>query len=171
MDCGAARRDLGREAYGPSRKSTQRIAIAEAAETLADHAFSAEELASEVRGHLPGIGVATVYRAVAAMSSTGFIEPVGVRDGAVLFARCGHSGHHHHLVCTSCGAVRDAECPVRVDPAREMGGFRVTSHDLVLYGLCPPCQLMATEPQCAQEPVTPDNGRAEGRVHARRRTS
>jgi Fur family transcriptional regulator, ferric uptake regulator len=130
---------LERTAYGAGRISPQRTAIALAVEASADHAFSAEDLTAVVRRQTPGVGLATVYRAVAAMEAAGFIEQVGVRQGATIYARCVHGGHHHHLMCTECGTVADAECPM--DPrAVAPEGFRVTGHSLVLYGVCPACQ-------------------------------
>jgi Fur family transcriptional regulator, ferric uptake regulator len=133
-------KSLGREAYGAGRVSPQRAAIALAVDASSDRAFSAEDLAAAVRRETRDVGLATVYRAVAAMEAAGFIEPVGERAGATLYARCGRTGHHHHLMCTSCGTVADATCPVGVTPDAGDSGFRITGHSLVLYGLCPRCQ-------------------------------
>ena len=131
---------LGEAAYGTARVSPQRLAIAAAVEASARHAFSADDIATEVRRGSPSTGLATVYRAVAVMQSTGFIEAVGERGGAILYARCGRQGHHHHLVCTSCSAVEDIECPIWIDGRTDSNSFRVTGHSLVLQGLCPRCQ-------------------------------
>lgn len=133
-------RDRARAAFGAGRTSAQRLTIARAADTCSGRAFSVDELASRVRAEDPGIGLATVYRAVAAMEATGFIEQLGTRDGATLYARCPSGGHHHHMLCTSCSAVADVDCPVPAVPADPAAaGFRVTGHRLVLYGVCPTC--------------------------------
>lgn len=129
---------VGRAAFGGGRVSAQREAIARAAAGYAG-SFSAEDLHAAVREEAPGIGIATVYRAVSAMEDAGFIEPVGARGGATVYVQCGVSGHHHHVVCTSCGAVADAECSVNATAACETG-FAITGHELTLYGLCPRCQ-------------------------------
>lgn len=129
---------LARAAYGGPRVTAQRLAIARAADSRADRAFSVEELTSDVRAGDPGIGLATVYRAVSAMEAAGFVERLGTRDGASLYARCAHVGHHHHLMCTSCGAVTDVECTVGTQ-LHQSNGFNVTGHRLVLYGLCDRC--------------------------------
>ena len=142
---------LGTVAYGRARASSQRLAIAATVENSAKHAFSAEDIAFEVRRDTPSVGLATVYRAVAAMQAAGFIEAVGERDGATLYARCGHTGHHHHLVCTGCGAVVDIECPLVAGRGAGTDGFRVTGHSLVMHGLCPRCQADSAgdEPRAA----------------------
>ena len=98
-------------------------------------------LAASVRAADPSIGTATVYRAVAAMLGSGWIERVGERDGSVLYAICASGGHHHHVVCDGCGKVATTTCPVRVDAgsADERDGFVITRHEVTLYGLCPAC--------------------------------
>jgi Fur family ferric uptake transcriptional regulator len=129
---------LARAAYGGPRVTAQRLIIARAADSRVDRAFSIDELASDVRVSGAGIGLATVYRAVAAMEAAGFVERLGTRDGAALYARCAHDGHHHHLMCTNCGAVTDVKCTIDTHLS-ESNGFNVTGHRLVLYGLCGRC--------------------------------
>jgi Fur family ferric uptake transcriptional regulator len=127
-------------AYGTGRSTAQRRAIAAAAAAFGS-AFTAEALAGRVRTDVPGVSTATVYRSISAMAASGFLSPVGERDGAALYARCSEAGHHHHVVCTACGATAHAPCPVDeaglADSAPD--GFVVTSHEVRLYGLCARC--------------------------------
>src|SRR5450759_3839773 len=127
-------------AYGGGRTSAQRLAIARAADA-ATRAFTVDDLAASAHEADPAIGTATVYRAVAAMAREGFVQPTGVRDGRALYVRCSDAGHHHHLVCTGCGAVAEAPCPLdaSVLEAAGRGGFEITSHQVTLYGLCATC--------------------------------
>lgn len=129
--------DVLRAAYR-GRVSPQRLAIAAVADGMGA-AFSAEDLAAAVRGR--GVGTATVYRALTAMLESGFIEGVGTRHGAALYARCRADGHHHHLVCTGCGAVADTGCVLEtlLAPTARASGFTLTHHELTLYGLCAAC--------------------------------
>ena len=52
-------------------------------------------------------------------------------------------GHHHHVVCTSCGAVQDLDqCAIK-DAMRELSdatGYEVEGHWLELYGRCATCR-------------------------------
>ncbi|HEY5517055.1 MAG TPA: transcriptional repressor [Coriobacteriia bacterium] len=132
--------DLIARAYAGGRASAQRLAVASAAERAAG-AFTVEELATLVRLSDPGIATATVYRCVSAMAAAGYVTAVGDRDGAALWVRCDSTGHHHHLVCTSCGATAHTACPVdeKALAASAPEGFTVTSHDVRLYGLCAAC--------------------------------
>ena len=133
-------RDLLRDAYGSGRASAPRLAIAHAAASFTG-AFSVDELARRVRLSHPGVATATLYRAIAAMAAAGFVEQVGEREGTALFARCGEDGHHHHLVCTRCGAVAHAPCPVDRAVIESAGaqGFVITGHQVNIYGLCARC--------------------------------
>jgi Fur family ferric uptake transcriptional regulator len=131
-----------RKAYGGRRMSAQRGALARAAVALGC-AFTVDELAAAARSEASAPGTATAYRAVAAMVEAGFLEQVGERGGSALFARCEVDGHHHHLVCTSCGALAQAPCPLdeRTLATAADGGFTVTGHDVAIYGLCRDCGL------------------------------
>ncbi|MDI6711949.1 MAG: transcriptional repressor [Anaerosomatales bacterium] len=117
--------------------SSARRAIAETA-ALMDGAFTAESLHDRVVASRPGIGLATVYRAVAAMADAGYLARVGERDGAALYAVCGHDGHHHHAVCERCGAVTPVECAFV--PSALPAGFAMTRHEVAIYGVCAECQ-------------------------------
>lgn len=130
-------------AYGAARVTPQRTLIARMAAAL-PHSFTVDELAAAVHAADPAIGLATVYRAVTSMAEARYLERIGERDGAAIYARCeGCSAkeHHHHVVCEECGRVARAECPLVPDVATTAGpeGFVVTRHEVTLYGLCPDC--------------------------------
>lgn len=140
MGCCDTRTPGARGAYGPGRSTAQRRAIAESVSEFGA-AFTADDLADRVRRLHPRISTATLYRSIAAMARAGFVVPVGERAGAVLYARCGNGEHHHHVVCTSCGATAHAPCPIGSGDlsGSTPDGFVVTSHEVRLYGLCAAC--------------------------------
>jgi Fur family ferric uptake transcriptional regulator len=132
-------RDQLRGAYR-GRLSRQRVLIAAAADDMAS-AFSARELLAAVSAADARTGLATVYRAIKELCGSGFIERVGSRDGAAVYARCRSAGHHHHLVCTECGRVEDSDCGVE-EALRQVAaatGFAITGHELNMSGVCPAC--------------------------------
>ena len=99
----------------------------------------------------PAIGLATVYRAVSAMEDSGWLTRVGESGGNALYARCERAGHHHHAVCMACGRVEHTPCPVGEDSTASVPpGFRVTSHELTLYGLCDACDPGDHDPSPAR---------------------
>jgi Fe2+ or Zn2+ uptake regulation protein len=56
---------------------------------------------------------------------------------------CG-TEHHHHLICRSCGKVRDFQEDEALEKlARELErrtAFKVQGHRLEFTGVCPECQ-------------------------------
>ncbi|MHB1342315.1 MAG: Fur family transcriptional regulator [Coriobacteriia bacterium] len=140
------RNNLTGRAYGARRVSAARKAIAEIAAGLPG-AFSVEGLWAKVTDVMPGVGLATVYRAVNAMLDTAYIAPVGASGGTALYAVCAGGAHHHHLVCTACGAVAGIACPVDgglASTARSVG-YTLTSHEITLYGVCRACSKATSE--------------------------
>lgn len=136
-----------RIAYGTGRMTSARRAIAEAVDSMPG-AFTVEELAARVRGGSSTGSLATLYRAVAAMEHARHIERVGTKHGSALYAKCGcRDGHHHHVVCDSCGRVATALCPVGPEFTAGLAaeGFSITRHEMTLYGLCDTCSSTQME--------------------------
>jgi len=49
---------------------------------------------------------------------------------------------HHHLVCTSCGAVTDLDADVELGPALERArgmGAQTSGAEVIVRGLCADC--------------------------------
>jgi len=96
------------------------------------------EVLELARRTVPGMGAATVYRALAAMLEEGALTVVHLPGQAPRYERAG-KGHHHHFYCRQCGrAFEIGGCAEGVQ-ALAPPGFRVEGHDLVLTGLCPGC--------------------------------
>ncbi len=121
------------------RRSTwQRGAILRTMEAARCH-LSAEEIHRRVRRGAHPIGLATVYRALETFVREGVLEPVHIGDGRVRYGLA--AKHHDHLVCLRCGEWEPIEeCMVPQAPRRTASGFRVTGHQLELYGYCTQCQ-------------------------------
>ncbi len=88
------------------------------------------------------IGLATVYRALGAMSDAGVIDALPHGPNETCYRLCG-SEHHHHLVCQRCHRVVELRgCPARkwIERAADDAGFSVSGHRLEVTGLCPSCR-------------------------------
>jgi Fe2+ or Zn2+ uptake regulation protein len=116
------------------RMTPQRRAVVDAV-AAQQGSFSVVDVYDRARKREPSIGLATVYRTVELLREAG-----SVRQLAGAYVRC-HSGHHHHLVCTSCGSVEDTELCGAPSAAvlERKHGFRAESHELDVYGLCARC--------------------------------
>ena len=122
---------------GHQRNTRQRAAIAEAFEG-AGGPLSAQEVLERARGVVPGLGTATVYRALGGMLEEGVLAVVHLPGQAPRYEKAGKD-HHHHFCCRRCGRAFEMEgCAAGVQ-ALAPAGFVVEGHDLVLTGLCAGC--------------------------------
>jgi Fur family transcriptional regulator, ferric uptake regulator len=105
----------------------------------ADGSFTAVDLFQQARRRKPKLGLATVYRTIELLRRTGSVRPL-VGDARPAYVRC-DPGHHHHLVCLSCGAVEETELCGAPSPSqlRRRYGFTAEGHELDIYGTCARC--------------------------------
>ena len=104
---------------------------------------SAQELHAELRGRGGGVGLTTVYRHLQSLADAGAVDVLRTAEGESVYRLCGSGGHHHHLVCRSCGAVADVDCAVGAAPClspSDAAGFVVDEAEVVFWGLCSNCQ-------------------------------
>ncbi|HEV7955727.1 MAG: transcriptional repressor [Microbacteriaceae bacterium] len=130
-----------------------RLAVLAAIEN-APHA-GADDLFGAVRLELPGTSLQAVYGVLGALTTAGVlrrIEPAG--SPARYERRVGDN--HHHIVCTTCGAVADVDCVHGDAPClapSATNGFTVQSAEITFWGLCPKCQAAAQSEAAAASAV------------------
>lgn len=125
---------------GP-RATRQRAAVSALLDRLDDFR-SAQEIHEELRRHGDGIGLTTVYRALAALADGGEVDVLRSGSGEAVYRRCESAGHHHHLVCRRCGAAVEIEGPAVETWAQRVAdehGFTELSHTVEIFGLCRSC--------------------------------
>jgi len=121
----------------PERKTQQREAI-RLVLAEADRPMSPLEVLKSAKRRSPGLGIATVYRALKTLSDEGFLVPVDLPGEASRFELAGKK-HHHHFHCRDCGRAFDLEGCVPAVKTLAPKGFQVEDHEVVLYGLCNAC--------------------------------
>ncbi|MGW9112105.1 Fur family transcriptional regulator [Microbacterium sp. NPDC055683] len=122
------------------RNTWQRERVRDAL-TGADGFVSAQALHALLRDENTGIGLATVYRALAGLTATGEADTLQSPDGEALYRACSQ-GHHHHLICRRCGKAVEIEAPPVESWAQETAarhGFREAEHMVDIFGLCAEC--------------------------------
>jgi Fur family ferric uptake transcriptional regulator len=122
------------------RSTRQRAAVSAVLDELEDFR-SAQDLHAMLRQRGEGIGLTTVYRALQVLSDAGEIDVLRTDDGEAVYRRCS-TGHHHHLVCRSCGRTVEVEGPTVERWADRVGtenGFVDISHTLEVFGTCSGC--------------------------------
>jgi len=95
---------LGEHGY---RLTPQRLMVLSAIENSDDH-ISAEEIYAQVVAKYPHVNISTVYRTLELLKQLGLVTETDFGEGRVRYHPAG-KGHHHHLVCTECGAVIDLD--------------------------------------------------------------
>lgn len=108
----------------------------------ADGHPTAEDVYNRVKPSLPSISLATVYKALDALTASGLAAKLAASDGTARYDA--RHDHHYHLRCLRSGQVEDLPTPYdpdlveKLDPdlARSLGrrGFRVTGYRLELVG-------------------------------------
>lgn len=107
-----------------------------------DGHFTAAELLERGRRAKADIGRATVFRALELLASMRVVERLDLPNGSHAYVLCDPDEHHHHLVCSSCGHtedVADGDLARLVDEMGKRNGFRIESHRLEVFGMCPSC--------------------------------
>ncbi|MBA2419226.1 MAG: Fur family transcriptional regulator [Nocardioidaceae bacterium] len=122
------------------RTTRQRRAVALILADL-DSFASAQEIHDTLKRRGESIGLSTVYRNLQSLAESGEVDALRNDDGEVLYRRCS-SGHHHHLVCRSCGTTVEVEGPTVekwADRTASEHGFVDISHTLEIFGTCADC--------------------------------
>ena len=102
----------------------------------------------EILEERPGLAQSSVYRNLVVLEEAGVVHRV---VGADEFARWelaeDLTGHHHHLICATCGRVEDVPASAGLERSvaaaaaaiTRTTGFRTQHHRLDLVGVCATC--------------------------------
>ncbi len=110
--------------------------------------LTAEAVHSRAQDRLPEISLATVYNTLNELVAMGEVLEISGAGGAKRYdpnARL----EHHHLVCTSCGDLRDVFPRGRSEldlAASDRHGYELKGVDIFFRGICPDCQLSGSTP-------------------------
>ncbi|MDP8931313.1 MAG: transcriptional repressor [Actinomycetota bacterium] len=104
---------------------------------------------TEILDAHPGLPQSTLYRNLQVLEQAGAVRRVvTVADTSARFELAEDlTAHHHHLICVSCGSVRDFRPSSRLermldralDDAGRRDGFVADHHRLDLVGVCSDC--------------------------------
>ncbi len=99
-----------------------------------------EALHEATRAEMPTISLKTVYQTVHDLEALGAVRLLDLGTGSVRVDP-NVERIHHHVVCDTCGAVRDV--PLAFDavklPRRFADGFRVAAVQVLFRGTCRAC--------------------------------
>ncbi len=106
------------------------------------HHPSVEQIYRQVKKDFPMTSLATVYKTVTLLKELGEVLELGFADGSNRYD--GRKPNPHpHLICVQCHRILDPDVVGWKDLPQALSdstGFRIFSHRLDFYGICPQCQ-------------------------------
>lgn len=121
------------------RMTHQREIILQELKGLETHP-TADELFQHVRGRLPRISLATVYRNLEQLAEAGLIVKLYGTGNQKRFD--GDTSRHHHIRCVKCGKIADislAEGPMSGPEVIDANSYRIIEKHFDYLGVCPDC--------------------------------
>jgi Fur family peroxide stress response transcriptional regulator len=123
------------------RITPQRVAILKIFLDSREHP-SVEQVYAQVRANFPTTSLATVYKTVNLLKEIGEILEISSTEGGSRFD--GNKPYPHpHLICTQCKIIIDPAIRSLEELTSEVAavsGYRIVSHQLDFFGICPACQ-------------------------------
>ena len=121
--------------------TSQRLAVLDVIANAQEH-LTPSAVHRKVSEDHSEIGLVTVYRTLEMLSNLGLICKVD-RPGKSSSYTLAPAGHHHHLICSHCGAVADfTGCNLGELEQRlaQDTGFEIEGHMLQFMGMCKNCR-------------------------------
>ena len=123
------------------RLTPQRMAVLKILAASEGHP-SVEQVYERVKVDFPMTSLATIYKTVTLLKEMGQVLELGFSDGSNRYD--GNKPRPHpHLICTRCRNIVDPEVATLSELDQEVArstGYRILSHRLDFFGICPQCQ-------------------------------
>lgn len=118
-----------------------RIKILQILEVADPHHMTAEEVYKKLLEAGEDVGLATVYRVLTQFEAASLVRRHNFEGGRSVF-EIDDGEHHDHLVCLHCNRVEEFVDDVieeRQERIAAKAKFKMTDHNLTIYGLCSNC--------------------------------
>ena len=127
------------------RLTPQRMAVIKTLVGNREH-LSAEQIYDRVKVDFPMTSLATIYKTVSVLKEMDELLEISINGDSTHYD--GASPHPHpHAICTRCGCIIDVDMDADVADVTALPlavaqktGFRIESHRLDFFGICPQCQ-------------------------------
>lgn len=123
------------------RATPARIAAVQLLEKLKEP-VDIKTIAECLRRNEIKIDQATAFRMINTFTKKGITKQIQFEEGKARY-ELSSKGHHHHLVCESCGKIKialDNVVPKMEKEIQKTQNFLVKRHSLEFFGLCSNCQ-------------------------------
>ncbi|MBT9283472.1 MAG: transcriptional repressor [Hydrogenibacillus schlegelii] len=104
-----------------------------------DRYLTAKEALRLMHRDYPDLSFDTIYRNLALFHELGIVHMTEFDGERRYRLRCPIEGHHHHLICLSCGTTQEIlACPLDAMWGQP-DGFIIAGHKFEVYGYCRSC--------------------------------
>ena len=117
--------------------SKQRTAVYQVLQQGEGH-MTAQQIYDAARVLMPSIALGTVYRNLEQMVQQGVVKKIVAGDGPAFFDRTCHP--HDHLLCVSCGKLRDLPGCSLLSQLQQNSGLALTGYSLTAHYVCDGCK-------------------------------
>lgn len=127
------------KAHGLSM-TTQRQLILDELESCSGH-LTADQIFHRVRKIMPRISFGTVYRNLSVLADLELILKHNWVGNITYYEK--YKAPHHHIFCNECKKIENLK-GVRIaeleNEIEELTSYKVSSHHLIVGGICPKCR-------------------------------
>jgi Fur family ferric uptake transcriptional regulator len=138
------------ESPGTFRRSTQQRREIRHVFERNDRPLAADEVLELAQKKTAGLGIATVYRTIKALTIEGWLVSVELPGEPPRYEVRGKV-HHHHFHCLKCRRMFELEgCPERLEkiiPPK----FHAVDHVVLIYGFCASCDRVRNVPAASSK--------------------
>jgi Fur family ferric uptake transcriptional regulator len=101
--------------------------------------LDSSQIVERVHSQHPGVGAATVYRAIKLLCDAGILEESHQSFSKKTVYELSGDEHHDHILCTDCGSIfefHDSKLEIAQERIATQQGFQLAGHRHVLLGRC-----------------------------------
>jgi len=121
-------------------RQTRQLTAIESALRSARRPLAIAEIHAAAGREFPGIGVATVYRAIRELTKAGRIVGLTYAGQPMRYEWVVRT-HHAHFICQGCQRLFDVRAPQKIPlPKPRPKSFEFTGDEVIYYGYCPECR-------------------------------
>lgn len=102
---------------------------------------TASWLYDHLKEDFPSLSYGTVYRNLSILADQGLIHVL--HSGSTFDRFDADTTSHYHVICERCGKVEDVKMVAKTVQEADVAnasGYRIGSHRLDFFGICPDCQ-------------------------------
>lgn len=125
------------------------------------------EILTRAQSRLKGLGLATVYRTLKLLAESGVVRLVEIPGDPPRY-ELADKEHHHHFSCRLCACVYEVPGCCGHFEEHLPAGFRLESHEVILFGICKRCGAGRQARESAGSSVRALKRTQSGRAQARR---